>query len=335
VNVRLRPTTSQNNVIASLSNGQVVTANGRLADGSWVRVVLNAETQAVGWVSADFVSSDTDLSRLAVVEVDSATVYAPMQAFYFASSIGDSPCVEAPDSGILIQSPQGAGEINLRVNEVDIALGSTVYMTAGGGLMTVYVVEGHAVLAANGVSQTVPAGTYAEIPLDANGLADGAPSYPQPYAMADVQALPVSVVLPQSVRITPPIRGEDYIQVAIDIADGLPPSGNWAYDQLVIEGGCGEGAPPDGATPHFNVVMTFSEDRSTVLFDDDLPGSPAFTYSRIDDMTYGGSTNGYDYLRIVFTSPTTFSSTFVGDATGNTAEECNLRTQEEGYFISP
>ncbi|MFN8372502.1 MAG: hypothetical protein U0694_06460 [Anaerolineae bacterium] len=49
---------------------------------------------------------------------------------------------EAPDSGILIQTPQGAGTINLVVNEVEITLGSTAYMTAGDGEMTVSLIEG-------------------------------------------------------------------------------------------------------------------------------------------------------------------------------------------------
>ena len=30
-----------------------------------------------------------------------------MQAFYFRSGIGDAPCAEAPNSGILIQTPEG------------------------------------------------------------------------------------------------------------------------------------------------------------------------------------------------------------------------------------
>jgi hypothetical protein len=335
-NVRLRPTTAESNVISSLNSGETLTANGRLEDSSWVRVVLDAETNEVGWVSADLVSSEANLETLTVVDADGALLYdAPMQAFYFSSGIGDRPCTEAPDSGILIQTPQGVGTVILRINEVQIELGSTIYVQAGGGFMTVSVVEGHAVLSSNGVSQTVPAGTFAQIPLDNNGLANGAPTFPQGYNYADLQALPVSVALPRSIRVSSSILSEPYVQVAISVTNGLPPSGHWAFDQLVIEGGCGEGAPPDGATPHFNLEVTFSEDRSTVILDDDLPGSAAYTYARTDDMTYAGSTNGYDYLRLEFTSPTTFSSTFVGDATGNTPDECNLRTQEEGYFLHP
>ncbi|MFN8374476.1 MAG: hypothetical protein U0694_16560 [Anaerolineae bacterium] len=85
----------------------MVTANGRLADGTWVRVDIDAETQQVGCVGG-LPEQRHGFPRLAVVDVDSDTVYAPMQAFYFASAIGDSPCAEAPDSGILIQSVRAA-----------------------------------------------------------------------------------------------------------------------------------------------------------------------------------------------------------------------------------
>jgi hypothetical protein len=333
-NVRLRPTTAESNVISSLTSGETITANGRLEDGSWVRIVLDAETNEVGWVSADLVNSETSLEILAIVDADGALLYdAPMQAFYFSSGIGDRPCSEAPDSGILIQTPQGVGTVILRINEVQIELGSTIYVQAGGGFMTVSVVEGHAVLTSNGVSQTVPAGTFAQIPLDSNGLANGAPTFPQGYSFSDLRALPVSVALPQTIRIASSIRGEPDIEVAISVADGLPPTGRWIFDEVFIEGGCEEGAPPDGLRTHFNLNMTFSDDRSSVIFDEEELAD-SITWSRIDDMTYGGSTNGSDMMTIVFTSPTTFTSTFVGASTNRTPE-CVVRSEGTGYFVGP
>jgi uncharacterized protein YraI len=314
VNVRLRPTTTESNVISSLTSGQVITANGRLTDNSWVRIVLDPDTQEFGWVSADFLSSESGFARLIVVDEAGTSLFAPMQAFYFTSGIGDRPCDEAPDSGILIQTPQGAGEINLLINGVDIRLGSTVYLTAGNGVMTVNVLEGHAVLSSNGVSQTVPPGTYAEIPLDSTGIENGAPTFPQPYSFARLRGLPsMWVTLPQSVSVAQPLEDDEAtIQVAIDVTNGLPPSGRWIDDEIFIEGGCGEFAYPDGLRTRFHVNMTFSDDRSSVLFDEEELPDGGITWSRLDnDMTYGGSTNGSDMMTIVFTSPTTFTMTFV------------------------
>jgi len=45
----------------------------------------------------------------------------PMQAFYFNSGIGDAPCAEAPDSGILVQTPEGEAQIEFSVNNVQIS----------------------------------------------------------------------------------------------------------------------------------------------------------------------------------------------------------------------
>jgi uncharacterized protein YraI len=335
VNVRLRPTTAESNIISSLTNGQIVTANGRLEDTSWIRIILNAETGEFGWVSADFLTSDSDLESLTVVSVETQ-LFAPMQAFYFSSGIGDRSCRESPNSGILIQTPQGVGEVNLLINEVDVRLGSTVYVTAGAGVMSVYVLEGHAVLTSNGVSQTVPAGTYAEIPLDSNGIANGTPTYPQPYPLEDVRGLPaMRVALPQPVSITRPLDDDEAaIEAAITIADGLPPSGRWIWDEEFIEGGCDEFAPPDGQRTHFNLNMTFSADRSSVLFDEAELSGGGITWSRTDDMTYGGTTNGSDRMTIVFTSPTTFTTTFVGRS-DNVPPECVVRTEGTGYFVGP
>jgi hypothetical protein len=200
-NVRLRPTTSENNVIGGLQRGQEITATGRLADNTWVRILLPDDESGVGWVSAQFIEGD--LTALAVVEPDVPS-FGPMQAFYFKSGIADRPCDQAPDSGILIQTPEGAGRVSLAVNGVNIQLSSTVYLQAGGGYMTVSVIEGLAVLDAFGTTQIVPADTAARVPLDVDGLASGAPEFPQPYDAQSLQSLPLNAaVLPEQVEVAP------------------------------------------------------------------------------------------------------------------------------------
>jgi hypothetical protein len=307
VNVRLRPITTENNIISSLTRGQTIIANGRLADNSWIRIITNADTHEVGWVSSAFVTSDVDLETLTVVE-SNEPLFAPMQAFYFGSGIGDRPCDEAPDSGILIQTPEGIGEINLLINEVDIRLGSTVYLQAGGGVMTTSVLEGHAVLTTNGVSQTVPAGTYSEIPLDTTGVANGAPNFPQPYIRSDLMSLPITV-LPQTITISRPIRRENDIQEAITIAEGIQPSGSWIFTYTVTEdSNCA--APGEHNTeplgyvhPGAYVTLTFTEDRQTLIFDG--YGYSNLMLSNIGEDAYQYS-DGMWTLTIDFSGPTTF-----------------------------
>jgi hypothetical protein len=119
----------------------------------------------------------------------------PLEAFYFRSGLNDALCVEAPDSGLLIQTPQGAAEVAFSVNEVTITLGSRVYLQAqAGGDMTVSVLEGQATLEADGVTVTVVGGEVARIPLDANLAASGPPTEPEPLELTELTALPISLL---------------------------------------------------------------------------------------------------------------------------------------------
>jgi hypothetical protein len=305
VNVRLRPTTAESNVIASLASGQTVTANGRLFDGSWVRIVIDAETGELGWVSSEFVSSAADLNTLNVVDAGSS-LFTPMQAFYFSSGIGDRPCTEAPDSGILIQTPEGVGEVNMMINEVSIRLGSTIYVQAGGSTMFVSVVEGHAVLNSNGVSQTVPAGTYSEIPLNNNGSANGAPSFPQPYNYNNLLSLPVSIALPQTVSIAQPLPA-NRVQGTIDLLNDLPPSGTWQQIVTITEV-VSTSCPPDAVNPPLGdtmtevITLTFSADRSSLRW--------RFSDGSITTLSQTGSLSYHFPLgaNLTFNSLTTFTA---------------------------
>lgn len=139
------------------------------------------------------------------VEIDAADTedaYAPMQAFYLRTGMEDRPCEAAPDSGILIQTPDGVGKISLLINEVVIDLGSTAYVQAGTDEMIISVIEGEGVVSAFDVSVTLPAGTRARVPLDADGVAVAAPIGPEPYA--GLETLPI-VLLSEEIAITPPL----------------------------------------------------------------------------------------------------------------------------------
>jgi uncharacterized protein YraI len=199
VNVRSGPSTNDS-VVGALAAGTTAAANGRNAAGDWLRVRI--PDGGLGWVFAELVSGDA--STLDVVSADDSA-FTPMQAFYFQSGIGDAPCAEAPDSGILIQTPKGLGQIALTVNEVNISLGSTAYLQAQpGDVMTISVLEGQATVSAFDVTQTVPAGSQATVPLDENLAASGPPTETQPYIEDDLQTLPVDV-LPSSVESDVPV----------------------------------------------------------------------------------------------------------------------------------
>lgn len=202
INVRSLPSTS-GEVIGSLGGGEAAVANGRNADGSWLRIDI-PDSGSQGWVYASLLTPSGDTSGLPVVDTLEASPFKPMQAFYFQTGIAQTNCAEAPADGILIQTPQGAGKINLRANDVDIELGSTAYFQARpSSQMVVSVVEGEGRVSANGKTVVVPAGAQVFVPVNSDLMASGAPSDPQPYSRDLVAPLPVEV-LPRAITVAPP-----------------------------------------------------------------------------------------------------------------------------------
>lgn len=161
----------------------------------------------------------------------------PLQAFYFKSGLNDAPCPEAPDSGILIQTPEGVQRVEFRINEVTISVGSTIYVQAQpSGDMTLSVVEGEVEVEAAGTTVTVPAGSQTSVPLDADLNADGAPSEPEAFDPADLAALPVTL-LPRAITINPEATPEAPSGDAI-----IPAAGTWEWvSGAVTSENCPEG----------------------------------------------------------------------------------------------
>ena len=157
------------------------------------------------------------------VQFDVAESASNTQAFYVQTGFGDAPCPEAPDSGLLIQTPQGGREVAFTLNGVDIGLGSTAYFQAApGSELVTSVIEGAAHLTSQGVTKVVPAGLQSSVPLDAAGIAAGPPSEPEPYNPIELFRLPVGD-LTQNVDIASPLLmstfdadAEDWITVGND-----------------------------------------------------------------------------------------------------------------------
>ncbi|MEZ4667269.1 MAG: hypothetical protein R3E39_05025 [Anaerolineae bacterium] len=158
----------------------------------------------------------------------------PMQAFYFKSGANDAPCADAPSSGIMIQTPEGAGKINLTVNGAEVTLGSTAYIQAQPSAdLVINVIEGEGTVSADGVTVAIPAGSLARVPLDANLEASGAPVGPEPYDLAALAALPVDH-LQRKITIAPPFE-----ETPEPPSGGAPAAGNWNLVYSVTQDQCG------------------------------------------------------------------------------------------------
>jgi hypothetical protein len=170
--------------------------------------------------------------------------FSPMQAFYLQSGIGDSPCTDAPDSGVMVQTPEGVAEISVNVNGVDVTLGSTAYLQASApddeaenaeamGMLTVNLLEGGSTITAEGETQTLVGGEKLSVPMTADLLPAGPPSEPEPLDMDAFPALPVNL-LPDAI-VDADSAGGDADAAAASLV--IEP-GTWTMGFTALEG-CG------------------------------------------------------------------------------------------------
>ena len=151
-NIRRKPESSAF-VMGTLPRGQTVTARGRSEDNQWIYIELPESDNQRGWVLRSLVRSEEDLDSLNIVQPN-MTQYGPMQAFYLKTGAKQSTCAEAPNDGLLVQTPEGVAEVRLWINEVKIRLGSTAFIQSSpGNQMTIKTLEGSARVEALGVEQ--------------------------------------------------------------------------------------------------------------------------------------------------------------------------------------
>lgn len=256
-----------------------------------------------------------------------------MEAFYFRSGIGDSACAEAPDSGILIRTPEGTGNINLTVNDVEIELGSTAYLTAEAEEeMTIALLDGQAAVEAEDESQVVDAGFYVTVPMDENLSAAGPPSEPQEIE-SDSEALPTAS-LPEGDEEGSG-EGEDVAAASGD--EIVPLSGTWVWSVTNVSSsgaGCFPGVDEQIAAAIDQVTIPNAEFEEGFTLESafaegaaDLPAGTTFSNPEpnlhIMEITMEGTYLRYEF-RIVSETRIegiyTFDTTAIGVACVTTIE---------------
>ena len=103
--------------------------------------------------------------------VEDESEFTPMQAFYFQSGVGDAGCEEAPESGLLIQTPEGVEEILLNVNGGEYVLRLDGISCKQGRVedsedefeLTISVLEGEGTIEAFDEVRPIPAGSWLRI----------------------------------------------------------------------------------------------------------------------------------------------------------------------------
>jgi uncharacterized protein YraI len=215
-NTRLRssPSTETDfNIIMGISAGTVMQAFGRLENGEWLKVQFNG---LEGWIAALNVDGDSERMTLPVTDI-AAPYYGPMQAFILRTDETENEsCEDMPPDGILIQTPEGSGMIEFRINEVSIRLGSTAFFTVTEQSLRSYLLTGTANIAAQGQREFLPAGTFVDVPLSADGSqAAGVPSFPAPYNLDEIEGLPLQLAVTGDEALATVVEPVEDVEAAI------------------------------------------------------------------------------------------------------------------------
>ena len=119
-------------------------------------------------------------------------------AYYFTSGIGQPGCNQAPN-GMLIQTPDGIGEVNFTVNGIDISLGSTAYLgTLEEDMLTFALLEGNATLSIDDSEVELEGEQFTTVALDEDGNATGEFSEADDIEELELPELPITL-LPESI----------------------------------------------------------------------------------------------------------------------------------------
>lgn len=204
-NLRLAPSMT-GPILGSLPQGATIVGTGKTVNAAgerWVRLRYEDYRTKTGWMLAELI--DIDFTALPDVASDSLT-YSPMQAFYFKTGIGQTQCADAPVSGVLVQTPQGAGKVNFNINGIDIALGSTAFLTApeGENNTCLSLLTGDMDVSASGSGQNANPGERVCVPMNEDG-SPGKPLPPEPFDAAELGSIaPIMNSMPDEVEIPDP-----------------------------------------------------------------------------------------------------------------------------------
>jgi LysM repeat protein len=200
--------------------------------GNWGVAVLKAQAN-LPETAAD---QDVTFVVFGDTTIDSPT--SDMSMLTINSRLATAACAGAPNSGVLIQSPQGV-QVQLGVNGASLTLGSTAFVTAQeNGFLTIAIIEGTGIVSVFGETFVIPAGFQVRIPLGGglDGLqATGDPLGIEPFNPDEINALPFTLLDQPVVIPVPPAAGTPQPTVA-GTQTACTPRGDWAFTYTVLFG---------------------------------------------------------------------------------------------------
>lgn len=180
-----------------------------------------------------------DVEVTNAVGADQIETFTPMQAFYLRTGAGDAQCAEAPESGVLVQTPQGVGQVTFSINGVNVDMGSTVFFQSDSRTgMTVTTLEGAAYITASERTQVVAPGTWARVGMGQSYTpfrtiagrlinlpimtATAAPEEPRSYTnrLTNLTALPLGM-LDREIAVAEPMSRLELLEMQALVNDGI------------------------------------------------------------------------------------------------------------------
>lgn len=168
-----------------------VTANGLYSEGGWLRVEV-PDSSEIGWVSLEIISTVGDINTLNIVEIDSPFLRS-FQLMSISTGIDDARCEGAPESGVLIQSPNIVDAVEMTINGVDLLLAGTVFLqSAPDAGMILRQIDGQTLIRMASGTQWLVSGGEVSIPLDSSLTVSGELSETQPFVAENLVGVPVN-----------------------------------------------------------------------------------------------------------------------------------------------
>lgn len=161
-----------------------------------------------------------------------------MKAVVLKTGVGSTTCASAPDSALLLQSPEGS-QATLTINGASVTLGSTLYVTSvQNDEMEIATIEGSAVVSAFNTTRIIQPGAKIGMSLGgSDGLqVAGPPSEPEPFDSQAVARAPLGL-LERQVQPPPPIAPVTATSAPVNtVAPVCAPRSDWNFAYIVQAG---------------------------------------------------------------------------------------------------
>lgn len=238
-NLRATPNTDSR-IIAQLALSRELQVIGRYRGGGWLLIYATPELR--GWISESVVSEPLGDLHALNSDVIAPPLWLPWHRFDFRSGMGDAPCADAPESGILLQTVKFISPRHFVINGARIMLSGTAWLQAQASSgMLIHLIDGRARVATDAGEVAVRSGKFTQISLQQDEIGalkpTSAPTEPAAYRYHELSRLPIHA-LPYEARV-----GLD----VYTIADPVPAGGGNPLAALSSQAPCKFSALLSGA----------------------------------------------------------------------------------------